>query len=98
MNHFSQRYPKIPAYTLPTASTLGVGIAFDLMTVTLHDLPAVPHLLPALQLMFTDEDGDDEEGDDADATKKRKKGPVSTNRSSGQSGRQQSKRAKTETQ
>ena len=29
-----------------------VGIAFDLMSVNLHDLPRLPAMVPALKLLF----------------------------------------------
>ncbi|GAV03599.1 hypothetical protein RvY_13995 [Ramazzottius varieornatus] len=51
LTHFSQRYAKIPLLTsLPT----DVGIAFDNMRVRLSDLPKIPSMLPALQLMFSE--------------------------------------------
>lgn len=96
MNHFSQRYPKIPSYTLPIGSDLGVGIAFDLMSLGLHDLAAVPLLLPALQLMFVDEEPDEDEVEMSQ--KKRKKVPGKAEPAPGRDGRQQSKRAKTESE
>ena len=40
-----------------------VGIAFDLMTVRLADLPRLPGLVPAVKALF-DEEG--EEGEDAE--------------------------------
>eukprot|EP00959_Pyramimonas_sp_CCMP1952_P062229 1300926-Pyramimonas_sp.AAC.2 len=48
-----QKYPKIPV--IEEISAPRVGIAFDLMSVNFADLPALPHLLPALQVMFADE-------------------------------------------
>jgi hypothetical protein len=44
-----------------------VGIAFDLMSVNFADLPDLPHLLPALQVMFADENSAaQEETDETD--------------------------------
>lgn len=61
MFHFSQRYPKIPVVESSAAEHM--GIAFDLMSTPLHLLPVLPHLLPPLRALFTEEadDGDDEE-------------------------------------
>jgi ribonuclease Z len=61
MFHFSQRYPKIPVVESSAAEHM--GIAFDLMSTPLHLLPVLPHLLPPLRALFTDEadDADDEE-------------------------------------
>lgn len=38
-----------------------VGIAFDLMSVNLADVPSLPQLVPALKLLFKEEEGDDDE-------------------------------------
>ena len=38
-----------------------MGIAFDLMSVNLADLPRLPALVPALKLLFAEEAGEDEE-------------------------------------
>lgn len=52
MNHFSQRYPKIPIFTSPANSSLAVGIAFDLMSLPLSLLPRVAPLIPLLRAIF----------------------------------------------
>ncbi len=69
MFHFSQRYPKIPVVESSAAEHM--GIAFDLMSTPLHLLPVLPHLLPPLRALFTDEadDADDEEAAAAATTK-----------------------------
>lgn len=59
LTHFSQRYPKIPVIDDAFNST-HVGVAFDLMTVTLADLPRLPVLLPAVKLLFDETPGEDE--------------------------------------
>jgi ribonuclease Z len=53
LNHFSQRYPKIP--TVSAQSEKSVMIAFDLMTVTFDRLRILPTLLPILKCMFREE-------------------------------------------
>jgi len=61
LTHFSQRYPKVPL--IDENFVDHVGIAFDLMTVRLVDLPRLPGLVPAFKMLF-DEEG---EGDGEDA-------------------------------
>jgi ribonuclease Z len=50
LTHFSQRYPKIPVIDESFSSR--VAVAFDLMTVSLNDLPRVPLLTPGIKLLF----------------------------------------------
>lgn len=38
-----------------------VGIAFDLMSVNLADLPRLPHIVPALKLLFAEHDQPEDE-------------------------------------
>ena len=45
-----QRYAKIPVIG-ESFDAANAGIAFDLMSVNLADLPALPRLLPALQVL-----------------------------------------------
>ncbi|BDA45073.1 probable zinc phosphodiesterase ELAC protein 2 [Coccomyxa sp. Obi] len=52
LTHFSQRYPKIPVIDASFAAS--TCIAFDLMSVNLQDLPTLPAVVPALQLLFQD--------------------------------------------
>ncbi|KAJ3700994.1 hypothetical protein LUZ61_004699 [Rhynchospora tenuis] len=62
LTHFSQRYPKIPI-----VDEVNVGktcIAFDLMSVNLADLPALPKVLPYLKQLFRNETVPDDEMDD----------------------------------
>ena len=40
------------------------AIAFDMMRVSLTDLPALPAILPALQAMLVLEEGEEEGGDE----------------------------------
>ncbi|XP_018570801.1 ribonuclease Z, mitochondrial [Anoplophora glabripennis] len=52
LTHFSQRYAKLPRFNDNFAEN--VGIAFDNMQVRIDELPLVPHLYPALRLMFAE--------------------------------------------
>jgi len=55
LTHFSQRYPRVP--NLSDATNAATGIAFDLMTVNLANLAALPRVMPVLAALFKDEDG-----------------------------------------
>ncbi|KAM9596441.1 zinc phosphodiesterase ELAC protein 2 isoform 1-T1 [Trichechus inunguis] len=50
LNHFSQRYAKIPLFS-PDFNDR-VGIAFDHMKVCFGDFPTVPKLIPPLKALF----------------------------------------------
>ncbi|XP_057572020.1 zinc phosphodiesterase ELAC protein 2 isoform X2 [Hippopotamus amphibius kiboko] len=50
LNHFSQRYAKVPLFS-PDFNEK-VGIAFDHMKVSLGDLPTVPKLMAPLKALF----------------------------------------------
>ncbi|XP_057673792.1 zinc phosphodiesterase ELAC protein 2 isoform X2 [Corythoichthys intestinalis] len=50
LNHFSQRYAKIPLFS--NDFTERVGISFDHMRVRLGDLKVLPGLTPALKTLF----------------------------------------------
>ncbi|XP_078081542.1 zinc phosphodiesterase ELAC protein 2 [Mustelus asterias] len=53
LNHFSQRYAKIPLFSADFNEK--VGIAFDHMRVRFGDFGAVPKLIPPLKALFADE-------------------------------------------
>ncbi|XP_006901872.1 PREDICTED: zinc phosphodiesterase ELAC protein 2 [Elephantulus edwardii] len=53
LNHFSQRYAKIPLFS-PDFNEK-VGIAFDHMKVCFRDFPTVPKLIPSLKALFADD-------------------------------------------
>lgn len=63
LTHFSQRYPKIPVVDQNFQGT--VGIAFDLMSANLADLPRLPHVVPALKLLFAEQEQGEEEEEEA---------------------------------
>ncbi|XP_062447698.1 zinc phosphodiesterase ELAC protein 2 isoform X2 [Rhea pennata] len=50
LNHFSQRYAKIPLFSEDFSEK--VGIAFDHMRVRFGDFPVVPKLIPPLKALF----------------------------------------------
>lgn len=52
LTHFSQRYAKLPRFNDNFADN--IGIAFDNMQVKLDELPLLPLLNPALQIMFAE--------------------------------------------
>lgn len=53
LNHFSQRYAKIPLFS--EDFTDRVGISFDHMRIRFRDLKIVPSLIPALKALFAEE-------------------------------------------
>ncbi|XP_061761696.1 zinc phosphodiesterase ELAC protein 2 isoform X7 [Nerophis ophidion] len=53
LNHFSQRYAKIPLFS--DDFTERVGISFDHMRVRLGHLKVLPRLIPALKTLFAEE-------------------------------------------
>ena len=50
LNHFSQRYPKIPVFTEKHQTM--AAIAFDLMSITLNDFEVMRKMYPALMAIF----------------------------------------------
>ncbi|KAJ1685066.1 hypothetical protein LUZ63_016456 [Rhynchospora breviuscula] len=62
LTHFSQRYPKIPV--VDEVNVDKTCIAFDLMSVNMADLPALPKVLPYLKQLFRNEMAADDELDD----------------------------------
>ncbi|KAK7466640.1 hypothetical protein BaRGS_00037248, partial [Batillaria attramentaria] len=56
LNHFSQRYAKIPVFSSTVPNN--VGIAFDNMNVSLRELPLLPRFIPALKVLFAEEHAD----------------------------------------
>ncbi|XP_073351035.1 zinc phosphodiesterase ELAC protein 2 [Pagrus major] len=59
LNHFSQRYAKIPLFS--EDFTDRVGISFDHMRIRFGDLKILPRLIPALKTLFAEEIGEMEE-------------------------------------
>lgn len=54
LTHFSQRYPKIPV--IDDSFSGRVGVAFDLMTIRLSDIPRLPLLTPAVKMLFEEQE------------------------------------------
>uniref|UniRef100_A0A8C5BR05 Zinc phosphodiesterase ELAC protein 2 n=1 Tax=Gadus morhua TaxID=8049 RepID=A0A8C5BR05_GADMO len=59
LNHFSQRYAKIPLFS--PDFTDRVGISFDHMKIRFGDFRVLPRLVPALKALFAEELGEMEE-------------------------------------
>ncbi|XP_014784508.1 zinc phosphodiesterase ELAC protein 2 isoform X1 [Octopus bimaculoides] len=59
LNHFSQRYSKIPI--ISDRFSEKVGISFDNMRVSLSDLPLLPHLNVPLKTLFAEDYAEMEE-------------------------------------
>ncbi|KAM4716679.1 zinc phosphodiesterase ELAC protein 2 [Anableps anableps] len=53
LNHFSQRYAKIPLFSEDFSDK--VGISFDHMKVCFRDFKTLPKLIPALKTLFAEE-------------------------------------------
>ncbi|KAH7289310.1 hypothetical protein KP509_31G069800 [Ceratopteris richardii] len=65
LTHFSQRYPKIPAFDNRFHDR--TCFAFDMMSVNLADLPVVPEFVPALQTLFQDQSDTEEDAEETTA-------------------------------
>lgn len=59
LNHFSQRYAKIPLFSQDFSDR--VGISFDHMRTRFGDFKILPKLIPALKTLFAEEIGEMEE-------------------------------------
>lgn len=59
LNHFSQRYAKIPLFS--PDFTERVGISFDHMRIHFGHLKMIPKLIPALKALFAEEIGEMED-------------------------------------
>jgi ribonuclease Z len=68
LNHFSQRYAKVPALS---ESQANVCISFDMMGVSIKQIPLLPKYNPAMQLMFKDDENEEKDNADATTTDKR---------------------------
>jgi len=70
LNHFSQRYPKLPKLNLPADDGTGskqadISISFDFMSIKVGEMWKMAHYMDALSLLFDEaepEDGDDTTG------------------------------------
>ena len=57
LNHFSQRYPKIPSLS---GKQENICFSFDLMSVLIKQMPILPQFTDAMQLLFEEEEDDKE--------------------------------------
>lgn len=53
LNHFSQRYPKIPSLSKEQSN---VCFSFDLMTIPIKRIPVLPKYTEAISLLFKEEE------------------------------------------
>lgn len=58
LNHFSQRYPKLPVLSQEQSN---VCFSFDMMSIPIKQLPLLPKYTNAIQLVFKDEENDEED-------------------------------------
>lgn len=58
LNHFSQRYPKVPVLSEDQSK---VCFSFDMMSIPINKLPLLPKYTKAIQLVFKDEENDEED-------------------------------------
>jgi ribonuclease Z len=69
LNHFSQRYPKLPKLNLPTslegAKQTDISISFDFMSIKVGDMWKMAHYMDALSILF--DEAEPEDGDDTQA-------------------------------
>lgn len=65
LNHFSQRYPKLPKLNLPanpSSSEAVISVSFDFMSIKIGEMWKMAHYMDALSLLF--DEADPEDGDD----------------------------------
>lgn len=63
LTHFSQRYPKLPPLQEPKGddkNSCDIAVAFDLMSVKIGDLWKAKLYAEALQVLFSEWEGDEE--------------------------------------
>ena len=62
--HFSQRYPKLPTFLKEGNENdpyvQKTGIAFDLMSLKISNLPLVSQIIPLIQFVFPPEEENEE--------------------------------------
>lgn len=58
LNHFSQRYPKLPVLSQEQSN---VCFSFDLMSIPIKQIPLLPKFTTAIQLAFKEEEDEGEE-------------------------------------
>eukprot|EP01091_Cochliopodium_minus_P014838 TRINITY_DN5116_c0_g1_i1.p1 TRINITY_DN5116_c0_g1~~TRINITY_DN5116_c0_g1_i1.p1 ORF type:complete len:844 (-),score=281.12 TRINITY_DN5116_c0_g1_i1:64-2595(-) len=62
--HFSQRYPKLPSFLKEGSENdpyvENTGLAFDLMSIKIQNLPIISHVIPLIQFVFPPEEENEE--------------------------------------
>lgn len=58
LNHFSQRYPKLPVLSQEQSN---VCFSFDMMSIPIKQIPLLPKFTNAIQLAFKDEEIEEKE-------------------------------------
>ena len=61
LNHFSQRYPKLPVLSSEQSN---VCFSFDLMSIPIGEIPLLPKYTAAIQLAFKEEEEEKKSNDD----------------------------------
>lgn len=57
LNHFSQRYPKLPVLSEEQSN---VCFSFDMMSIPIKQIPLLPKYTNAIQLAFKEEEAEEE--------------------------------------
>jgi ribonuclease Z len=70
LNHFSQRYPKLPVLSEEQSN---VCFSFDMMSIPIKQIPLLPKYTNAIQLAFKEEEAEEEEDFAKDETVDKKK-------------------------
>lgn len=58
LNHFSQRYPKLPSLSQEQQN---VCFSFDMMSVAIKQIPILPKFTDAIRLLFKEEEEEEKE-------------------------------------
>lgn len=72
LNHFSQRYPKVPILSEEQSN---VCFSFDLMSLPMKYIPLLPKYTNAIQLAFKEEEEEEQPEPEPSMTVSRKKKP-----------------------
>ncbi|KAI7875046.1 hypothetical protein K492DRAFT_153101 [Lichtheimia hyalospora FSU 10163] len=70
LNHFSQRYPKLP---LLSKEQQNVCFSFDMMSVAIKQIPMLPKFTDAIRLLFKEEEEEENDEVAASATERTRK-------------------------
>ena len=70
LNHFSQRYPKLPKSRVSSQEEGVVSISYDLMSVRIGDMWRMAYYIDAAEILFKTDEADDEGADVTDAVER----------------------------